>query len=42
MEFNIADLFEAVADTVPERIAVVAAPTRLTYAELEALSLIHI
>ncbi|MFM8304905.1 MAG: AMP-binding protein [Actinomycetota bacterium] len=36
MEFNIADLFELVADTVPERVAVVAGPTRLTYAELDA------
>ena len=31
MEFNIADLFEAVADTVPDRVAVVCGPTRLTY-----------
>ena len=36
MQFNIADLFEAVADAVPERVALVAGPTRLTYAELEA------
>ena len=36
MEFNIADLFEAVVDAVPERVAVVCGPTRLTYAELDA------
>jgi 3-oxocholest-4-en-26-oate---CoA ligase len=35
VEWNIADLFEAVADTVPDRIALVAGRTRLTYAELD-------
>jgi acyl-CoA synthetase (AMP-forming)/AMP-acid ligase II len=36
MEWNIADLFEATADAVPERVALVAGPKRRTYAELEA------
>jgi len=36
VEWNIADLFEAVVDTVPERIALVAGSTRLTFAELDA------
>ena len=36
MEFNLADLFERVADTVPERTAVVAGDLRLTYADLDA------
>ncbi len=36
MEWNIADLFEAVVDTVSERIALVAGSTRLTFAELDA------
>jgi acyl-CoA synthetase (AMP-forming)/AMP-acid ligase II len=36
VEWNIADLFEAVVDTVPERIALVARNTRLTFAELDA------
>ncbi|MDJ0785377.1 MAG: acyl-CoA synthetase [Myxococcota bacterium] len=36
MEWNIADLFEAAADAVPERCALVADPVRLTYAELDA------
>ena len=35
-EFNLADLFELVADTVPDRLALVAGPERLTYAELDA------
>jgi acyl-CoA synthetase (AMP-forming)/AMP-acid ligase II len=35
VEWNIADLFEAVVDTVPGRIALVAGSTRLTFAELE-------
>ena len=35
MEFNLADLFEAVADTVPDRTAVVAGDRRLTYRELD-------
>ncbi len=34
--FNLADLFELVADAVPDRLALVAGDTRLTYAELEA------
>ena len=33
--FNLADLFELVADAVPDRIAVVAGSTRRTYAELD-------
>lgn len=33
--FNLADLFEIVADTVPDRLALVAGDTRLTYAELD-------
>ncbi|MFM7225495.1 MAG: acyl-CoA synthetase [Actinomycetota bacterium] len=36
MEFNLADLFERVADTVPDRTAVVAGDRRLTYAELDS------
>ena len=35
MEFNLADLFEAVADAVPDRTAVVAGDRRLTYRELD-------
>lgn len=35
MEFNLADLFEIVADTCPERTALVAGTTRLTYRELD-------
>jgi acyl-CoA synthetase (AMP-forming)/AMP-acid ligase II len=35
MEWNIADLFEASADAVPEREALVAGPARRSYAELE-------
>ena len=35
MEFNLADLFECVADAVPERIAVVCGDRRLTYRELD-------
>jgi len=35
MEFNLADLFEAIADAVPERTAVVHGERRLTYAELD-------
>jgi len=34
--FNLADLFEIVADAVPDRLALVAGDVRLTYAELEA------
>ena len=36
MEFNLADLFESLADTVGERTAVVCGDQRLTYAELDA------
>ncbi len=36
MEFNLADLLEAVADTVPDHLALVCARRRLTYADLEA------
>src|SRR6516162_3388551 len=35
MEFNLADLFEAVADAVPDRTALVAGDRRLTYRELD-------
>ncbi len=35
MEFNLADLFEIVADAVPDRLALVAGDRRLTYAQLE-------
>jgi acyl-CoA synthetase (AMP-forming)/AMP-acid ligase II len=36
MEYNIADLFEAVADAVPSRTALVSGTRRLTFAELDA------
>jgi len=36
VEFNLADLFESVVDTVPEREALVCGGTRLTFAELDA------
>ncbi len=36
MEFNLADLFEAVVDTVPDRIALVTGDERLTFTELDA------
>ena len=36
MDFNLADLFERVADTVPDRVALAAGDRRLTYAELDA------
>jgi acyl-CoA synthetase (AMP-forming)/AMP-acid ligase II len=36
MEFNIADLFESIADSIPDRLAVVSGEHRLTFAELEA------
>jgi 3-oxocholest-4-en-26-oate---CoA ligase len=36
MEYNLADLWERVADTVPEREALVCGDTRLTFAEVEA------
>ena len=35
MEFNLADIFESVADAVPDREALVFGDRRLTYAELE-------
>jgi fatty-acyl-CoA synthase len=35
VEFNLADLFEAVADRVPDRLALVAGDRRLTYRELD-------
>src|SRR5580704_16340838 len=35
VEFNLADLWECVTDAVGERTALVAGPTRLTYAALE-------
>ena len=35
MEFNLADLYEIVADAVPDRPALVAGDRRLTYAELD-------
>ncbi|HEY3820617.1 MAG TPA: acyl-CoA synthetase [Polyangiaceae bacterium] len=36
MEFNIADLFESIADSIPDRLAVVSGEHRLTFAQLEA------
>ncbi len=36
MQFNLADLFEKVADTVPEREALVCGEQRATFAQLEA------
>ena len=38
MEFNIADLFESIADVVPGRLAVVCGDRRLTFAELDERS----
>ena len=35
MEYNLADLWEAVADAIPEREALVCGERRLTYAETE-------
>ena len=35
MQFNLADLFEIVVDTVPDRPALVAGDERRTYAELD-------
>ena len=35
MEFNLADVFEAVAAAVPDREAIVWGDLRLTYAELD-------
>ena len=34
-QFNLADLFEVVVDTVPGRLALVAGPDRLTYRQLD-------
>jgi acyl-CoA synthetase (AMP-forming)/AMP-acid ligase II len=36
MELNIADLFESVADAIPERLALVSGSTRHTFADLDA------
>ena len=33
--FNLADLFEVVADAAPDRVALIAGDVRLTYAELD-------
>ena len=38
MEFNLADLFESVADAIPEREAIVCGERRLTYAQLDERS----
>jgi fatty-acyl-CoA synthase len=35
MEFNLADLYEIVADAIPDRLALVAGNRRLTYAQLD-------
>ena len=35
MQFHLADLFESVADAVPDREAIVCADKRVTYAELD-------
>jgi fatty-acyl-CoA synthase len=35
MQFNLADLFERVADTIPERLAVLTPHSQLTYAQLD-------
>ena len=35
MEFNLADLYEIVADAVPDRLALVAGDRRLSYAQLD-------
>jgi 3-oxocholest-4-en-26-oate---CoA ligase len=35
MEYNLADLFESLADAIPDRIALVSAPHRLTFAQLD-------
>jgi 3-oxocholest-4-en-26-oate---CoA ligase len=36
MQFNLADLFERVVDTAPDRLALVAGDRRYTYSELDA------
>jgi acyl-CoA synthetase (AMP-forming)/AMP-acid ligase II len=38
MEFNFADIYEAIADRVPERTALVTGDVRTTYAELDEMS----
>ncbi|MEO3859397.1 acyl-CoA synthetase [Acrocarpospora sp. B8E8] len=38
MEFNHADLFEGLADTIGDRVAVICGDERVTYAELDALA----
>ncbi len=38
MEFNLADLFESVADAIPEREAIICGDRRVTYAELDERS----
>ena len=38
MDFNLADIFESLADAVPDRIALVSAPHRLTYQQLDERS----
>lgn len=38
MEFNLADVFESLADAFPDRLAVVSGETRLTYGQLDARS----
>jgi fatty-acyl-CoA synthase len=35
MEFNLADLFESLADSIPERVALVSGDTRLTFEQLD-------
>ncbi|HEY6462248.1 MAG TPA: AMP-binding protein, partial [Polyangiaceae bacterium] len=35
MELNIADLFESVADAIPEKMALVSGATRHTFADLD-------
>lgn len=36
MEFNLADMFEGIADAIPDRTALIFGANRLTYAELDA------
>ena len=38
MQYNIADLFESVADVVPDRTALVSGASRFTFAELDAVA----
>jgi hypothetical protein len=37
--FNLADMFESVADTIPERTALVSTQRRLSYGELDLIPL---